>query len=58
MKMVSAHARIRGNANIMNTVHHEQGIFYRIRIPDFIFNQLGLNSFVLAPNSVMENPWD
>lgn len=53
-----AHARIRGNANIINTVHHEQGIFYRIRIPDFIFNQLGLNSFILAPNSPIENPWD
>lgn len=53
-----AHARVRGNANITNTVHHEQGIFYRIRIPDFIFNQLGLNSFILAPNSPIENPWD
>lgn len=45
-----AHSRIRGNANIINTVSHEQGIFYRIRIPDFIFQQLGLNSFVLAPS--------
>jgi GTP-binding protein HflX len=44
-----AHARIRANANIMNTTSHEQGIFYRIRIPDFIFQQLGLNSFILAP---------
>ncbi len=52
-----AHSRVRGNANIMNTVHHEQGIFYRIRIPDFIFNQLGLNPYILAPNSEIENPW-
>lgn len=44
-----AQARLIANANIINTVHHENGTFYRIRIPDFIFNQLGLNQFVLAP---------
>jgi GTP-binding protein HflX len=49
-----AHSRIRGNANILNTVSHEQGIFYRIRIPDFIFQQLGLNSFILAPAEAKE----
>jgi GTP-binding protein HflX len=55
-----AHSRLRGNANIINTVSHEQGIFYRIRIPDFIFKQLGLNSFVLAPAEAKEwekNPY-
>ncbi len=45
-----AHSRIRGNANILNMTSHEQGIFYRIRIPDFIFNQLGLQNFILAPS--------
>ncbi len=49
-----AHSRIRGNANILNSVSHEQGIFYRIRIPDFIFQQLGLNSFILAPTEAKE----
>jgi GTP-binding protein HflX len=49
-----AHARIRGNANILKTVSHEQGIFYRIRIPDFIFQQLGLNSYILAPAEAKE----
>lgn len=49
-----AHARIRANANIMNTSSHEQGIFYRIRIPDFIFQQLGLNNFILAPGEAKE----
>ncbi len=44
-----AHSRVRANANVQNTVAHEQGIFYRIRIPDFIFQQLGLGSFILAP---------
>lgn len=49
-----AHSRIRGNANIINTVSHEHGIFYRIRIPDFIFQQLGLNQYVLAPQEAKE----
>lgn len=53
-EMGDAHSRIRGNANILNTVSHEQGIFYRIRIPDFIFQQLGLNSFILAPTEAKE----
>ncbi len=45
-----ATSQIISNANILNTVHHEMGTFYRIRIPDFIFNQLGLKEFVLAPH--------
>lgn len=45
-----AHSKIRANANVINTTSHEQGIFYRIRIPDFIFQQLGLQSYVLAPS--------
>jgi GTPase len=46
-----AHARVRANANIVKTTHHENGIFYRIRIPDFIFAQIGLSDFILAPDS-------
>jgi GTP-binding protein HflX len=49
-----AHSRIRANANVMNSISHEQGIFYRIRIPDFIFQQLGLNEFILAPAEAKE----
>lgn len=49
-----AHSRVRGNANIINSVSHEQGIFYRIRIPDFIFQQLGLNQYILAPTEAKE----
>ena len=44
-----AHARVRANANIVKSGSHEQGMFYRIRIPDFIFGQLGLGPYVLAP---------
>jgi GTPase len=49
-----AHSRVRANANIMNQASHEQGIFYRIRIPDFIFQQLGLNNYVLAPHEAKD----
>lgn len=44
------HSRIMGHTNILNTVHHESGIFYRIRIPDTIFNSLKLNHYILAPH--------
>ncbi len=45
-----AHSKVIANANVLNTEHHENGTFYRIRIPDFIFNQLGLKDFILAPH--------
>ncbi len=53
-EMGEAHSRIRANANILNNISHEQGIFYRIRIPDFIFQQLGLNAFILGPTEAKE----
>lgn len=43
-----AHSKVMGNTNIIKVENHEAGIYYRIRVPDFIFNQLGLNEFVLA----------
>jgi GTP-binding protein HflX len=49
-----AHSRIRANANIIKTTSHEQGIFYRIRVPDFIFQQLGLSAFILAPQDAQK----
>lgn len=49
-----AHSRLRANANILNSVHHAQGIFYRIRIPNFIFQQIGLQRYVLAPSEAKE----
>ena len=45
-----AHSKIIANSNIINQEHHETGTFYRIRIPGFIFNQLGLKNFILAPD--------
>lgn len=50
-----AHSRVRANANIIKTGNHENGMFYRIRIPDFIFQKLGLGSYVLAPEN---SSWD
>jgi GTP-binding protein HflX len=44
-----AHSKIRANTNVIKTVNHENGIFYRIKVPEFIFNKLGLNGFILAP---------
>lgn len=46
----TVHSKIMGSTNLLKTVHHEQGIFYRIRIPDFIFNTLGISHYILAPN--------
>lgn len=45
-----SHSKLRANANIIKMTSHEQGIFYRIRIPDFIFKNLGLNNYILAPD--------
>jgi GTP-binding protein HflX len=45
-----AHSKVIANSNVINQEHHETGTFYRIRIPGFIFNQLGLKTFILAPN--------
>ncbi len=46
----SAHSAIMSKTNVVNTTNHEKGIFYRIRVPDFIFGNLGLAKFVLGPN--------
>lgn len=46
----AAHSKLIANSNIVSQKSHEQGIYYRIRIPDFIFNRLGLKPFVLAPH--------
>ena len=45
-----AHSKILQNANIINSVNHEKGIFYRIRMPDFIFLRLGVGQYILAPD--------
>lgn len=44
-------SKVQGKTNIIATVNHETGIFYKIRVPDFIFNGLGLNKYILAPDN-------
>lgn len=44
-----AHSTVASKTNIVITTNHERGIFYRIRVPDFIFKTLGLQQYVLSP---------
>ena len=46
-----AHSQVNGKTNIIATVDHETGIFYKIRVPSFIFNQLGINQYILCPDN-------
>jgi GTP-binding protein HflX len=43
------HSKIKSQTNIINSVDHEQGIFYRIKVPESIFNRLGVKKFILSP---------
>ncbi|MFA6236532.1 MAG: GTPase HflX [Bacteriovorax sp.] len=56
----SAHSALRSKTNIVNTHNHEKGIFYRIRVPEFIFGNLGIQKYVLAPNDprLSEAEWE
>lgn len=54
----AAHSSVRSKTNIKNTSTHEKGIFYRIRVPDFIFGSLGLQKYILAPNDPLLEEWD
>jgi GTP-binding protein HflX len=44
-----AHSKVLGQTNVLKTVNHETGIFYRIRVPEFIFNRLNLKIYILGP---------
>ena len=44
-----AHSKIQANTNIVKTSNSETGIYYRIRVPDFIFAPLQLTRFILGP---------
>ena len=55
----ASHSAIMSKTNIDNTSHHEKGIFYRIRVPDFIFGNLGVQKYILGPNDprLEETDW-
>ena len=42
------HSKILNNTNIVKTTNHDQGIFYRIRTPEFVFNRLNIGNFTLG----------
>lgn len=46
------HSIIKAKTNIVKTLHHESGIYYRIQVPDFIFYHLSLKDFILGPNDL------
>lgn len=55
----SAHSAIMSKTNVVSTHNHEKGIFYRIRVPDFIFGNLGVQKYILGPNDPRpeDNEW-
>tara|TARA_R110000868_G_scaffold117600_2_gene312194 strand:- start:2011 stop:3354 length:1344 start_codon:yes stop_codon:yes gene_type:complete len=53
-----AHSIVAGKTNIMATHNHETGIFYRVRVPAFIFDALRLNDYILAPDSHIYDQMD
>lgn len=50
----AAHSAVASKTNILVTRNHEKGIFYQVRVPDFIFHQLGLHAFILKPEESKE----
>ncbi|MBC76284.1 MAG: GTPase HflX [Halobacteriovoraceae bacterium] len=46
----AAQSKVLANCNVIKTINHEQGIFYRIKVPDFIFHRLNLKKYILAPD--------
>lgn len=55
----AAHSAVMSKTNVVNTSNHEKGIFYRIRVPDFIFGNLGVQKYILGPNDprLEETDW-
>jgi GTP-binding protein HflX len=52
-----AHSEIMSQTNIEVTEHHEKGIYYRIRTPEFIFSRLEAKKYLLAPEEInLKNP--
>ncbi|MBF0208373.1 MAG: 50S ribosome-binding GTPase [Oligoflexia bacterium] len=49
-----AHAEVLGKTNVMSQVTHQDGIFYRIRVPDFILQNLSLGKYIMADDSVLK----
>lgn len=46
----NAQSKVMSNANVIKTINHDTGIYYRIKVPDFIFGRLNLKQYLLAPD--------
>ncbi|MFG1503418.1 GTPase HflX [Halobacteriovorax sp. ZH5_bin.2] len=46
----AAHSIVVSKTNVIRTSNHEKGIYYQVRVPDFIYNPLGLQKFELGPH--------
>lgn len=44
------HATVMAKTNIITSKTYDKGIFYRIRVPDFMFQTLQLKSYILGPD--------
>ncbi len=43
------HAKVLANTNVNKTTHYDNGTFYKVRVPEFLFEGLNLHPFVLGP---------
>lgn len=50
----AAHSIVVSKTNIIATVNHEKGIYYRIRVPAFIYDGLNLKGYILAPEESLK----
>lgn len=50
-----AHAQILSKTNVVGQVNHQNGIFYRIRVPAFILQTLGVKEYILAPDDPLRD---
>lgn len=46
----AAHSIVVSKTNVIKTSNHEKGIYYQVKVPDFIYNPLGLQKFELGPH--------
>lgn len=52
------HSRVHGSTNVMADHPYESGIFYRVKIPDWMFFSLGLAPYLLAPGQELYAEWE
>lgn len=51
------HSSLESKTNIMSRQNHETGIFYRVRVPGFIFGSLNIKKYVLAPDDPLREEY-